>query len=179
MGQRVIYWAQVYTLAVASSKSQGGDKWFRNYRAQEMQIMKNCTYYGPVHKEPEQCPVSSLLRTDTCFSWSQHISKSIRGNIYPPSWIHNPIRYIQQTHDLMCTLKPNPSLKTFGVLFYLVGEFSCKRKARFRVRVYLSIRDCVILVQWGRPKAMNELALKTYPLVLLSLDSTFDSRIFP
>lgn len=79
----------------------------------------------------------------------------------------------------MCALKPNSSLKTFGVLLYLKVEFSSKSKARFKVHVYLGIRGCIILVQWGSPKAMNELALKTYPLVLLSLDFTFDSRMFP
>lgn len=53
LGPRVIYWAEVHKLAVASSKSQVGDKWFRNDRIQEMQILKNCSHYGPVHKELE------------------------------------------------------------------------------------------------------------------------------
>lgn len=78
----------------------------------------------------------------------------------------------------MC-LKAKFLTENFGVLLYLKVEFSSKSKARFKVHVYLGIRDCIILVQWGSPKAMNELALKTYPLVLLSLDFTFDSRMFP
>lgn len=107
VGPRVIYWAEVHKLArtkweINDSKTTGPRR-CKSWKAVAIRSNSQRTRIMPCFS----------LRTDTCFSWSQHVSKSIRENIYPPSRVHNPVRCIQQTYDFMCALKPNLSLENF------------------------------------------------------------------